>query len=98
MLAVLLLVLQSASDPPHVYDGRLRQTDVHLPRIDAAVQIDGVLSEDVWTRAAVLKGFTQYRPVDSRPVADSTEVLAFYAPDAIYFGIRAFEAHGNVVR
>src|SRR5204862_4734284 len=29
---------------------------------------------------------------------DSTEVLAWYAPDAIYFGIRAYEAHGNVVR
>src|SRR3989440_9981889 len=98
MLSVLLLLLQSPSDPQQVYDGRLRQTDVRLPRIDASVQIDGDLTEEAWRRAAILKGFTQYRPVDSRPAADSTEVLAFYAPDAIYFGIRAYEAHGNVVR
>src|SRR5256714_567181 len=98
MLSVLLLLLQSSSDPQQIYDGRLRQTDVRLPRIDASMQIDGDLTEDAWRRAAILKGFTQYRPVDSRPAADSTEILAFYAPDAIYFGIRAFEAHGAVVR
>src|SRR2546422_9707207 len=34
----------------------------------------------------------------SRPAEDSTQVLVFYAADAIYFGIRAFEKHGNVVR
>ena len=91
--------MQSASQPPPVYDGRLRQIDVQLPRIDAtAVSIDGTLDDAVWREAAVLTGFTQYRPVDSRPAADSTAVLAFYAADAIYFGIRAYEAHGSVVR
>src|SRR2546422_414891 len=99
MLAVLLLIVQSAGDPQPVYDGRLRQIEVHLPRIEnAAVRLDGVLDEPVWRQAALLKGFTQYRPVDSRPAEDSTEVLVFYAPDAIYFGIRGFETHGNVVR
>ncbi|MEX2155559.1 MAG: DUF5916 domain-containing protein [Gemmatimonadales bacterium] len=97
MLPVLLLLLQSAGDPQPVYDGR-RQSEVRLPRLEATVRIDGVLDEDVWRRAARLTGFTQYRPVDSRPAEDSTEVLAWYAPDAIYFGIRAYEAHGNVVR
>src|SRR5256712_762793 len=98
MLSVLLLLVQSAGAPQSVYDGRLHQTDVRIPRIDAGVTVDGVLDEEVWHEAALLKGFTQYRPVDSRPAADSTEVFAFYAPDAMYFGIRAYEAHGNVVR
>jgi hypothetical protein len=98
MLPVLLLLLQSAGDPQPVYDGRLRQIDVQVPRLEATARIDGVLDEDVWRRAARLIGFTQYRPVDSRPAEDSTEVLVWYAPDAIYFGIRAYEAHGSVVR
>src|SRR5919198_114104 len=99
MLAVFLLVLQSAGDPQPVYDGRRKQIEVRIPRIeDAAVRLDGVLDESVWHQAALLNGFTQYRPVDSRPAADSTEVRVFYAPDAIYFGIRAFEVHGDVVR
>src|SRR5437867_9946152 len=99
MVAVLLLFLQSAGDPTPVYDGRLHRLEVRVPRIDApSVYIDGVLDEAAWQQAALLTGFTQYRPVDSRPAEDSTEVLAFYGPDAVYFGIRAYEAHGNVVR
>jgi len=91
--------MQSAGAQQAVYDGRLHQIEVHLPRIeDAVVHLDGVLDEDVWRQAALLTGFSQYRPVDSRPAEDSTQVLVFYAPDAIYFGIRAFEQHGNVVR
>jgi len=97
MLPALLLLLQAADGPP-VYDGRLKQTEVHIPRVEATVTIDGVLDEPVWSSAARLIGFTQYRPVDSRPAEDSTEALVWYAPDAIYFGIRAYEAHGNVVR
>ena len=90
--------MQSAGAQGPVYDGHLRQLDVRVPRIEAAVHIDGVLDEDVWRQAALLTGFSQYRPVDSRPAEDSTQVLVFYAADAIYFGIRAFERHGNVVR
>jgi hypothetical protein len=93
-----LLALLQAPDPGPVYDGHLKQLDVRLPRVEATVTIDGVLDEAVWGRAARLIGFSQYRPVDSRPAEDSTEVLVWYAPDAIYFGIRAYEAHGNVVR
>src|SRR6266550_3570536 len=98
MLPALLLLLQSAGDPGPVYDGRARQLDVRLPRIDTTITIDGRLDEPVWQRAALLTGFSQYRPVDSRPAADSTEVLVWYTPDAIYFGVRAFESHGNTVR
>jgi uncharacterized protein DUF5916 len=98
MLPVLLLVIQVVGAQQSVYDGHLRQLDVRVPRIEATVRIDGVLDEDVWRQAALLTGFSQYRPVDSRPAEDSTQVLVFYAPDAIYFGIRGFEKHGNVVR
>ena len=44
----------------------------------------------------MLTGFSEYLPVDGLPAEDSTEVLVWYSPTAIYFGIRAFEAHGAV--
>ncbi len=81
-----------------VYDGRSRQLDVAPPRIDTTIVVDGNLDEAVWRRAAILKGFSEYRPVDGSAATDSTEVLVWYSSDAIYFGIRAFEPHGNVVR
>ncbi|HEX4601310.1 MAG TPA: DUF5916 domain-containing protein [Gemmatimonadales bacterium] len=96
----LLFVLQSAvpGDSARVYNGLAHQLNVAVPRIEATVKVDGVLDEPVWRRAAVLTGFSQYRPVDGRPAADTTQVLVWYSGDAIYFGIRAFEAHGAVVR
>ena len=94
----LLLVLQGSPDPGSTYSGTAKQLDVHIPRFEAEAKIDGVLDEPVWSRAATLTGFSQYRPVDGRPAEDSTAVLVWYAPDAIYFGIRAFERHGGAVR
>ncbi len=94
----LLFVLQGAADGGATYNGSAKQLDVRIPRFEEPVKIDGVLDEPVWSRAAMLTGFSQYRPVDGRPAEDSTAVLVWYAPDAIYFGIRAFERHGAVVR
>ena len=81
-----------------MYSGRANRTRVDVPRIDTVASVDGDLSDRVWTRAARLVGFSQYQPVDGRPANEPTEVLVWYSPDAIYFGIRAREVHGNVVR
>jgi hypothetical protein len=89
-------LISAPADTQLVYDGRARQLDVAIPRIDTSVAIDGRLDERVWQRAARLTGFSQYRPSDGRPAEEKTEVLVWYAPDAIYFGIRATESHGTV--
>ena len=81
-----------------VYRGLDRQLAVDIPRLDGDVPMDGTLSAPQWRRAAVLAGFSEYQPVDGRAAEDSTQVLVWYARDAIYFGIRAFESHGAVVR
>lgn len=86
----------ASSAPPDVYNGRAGQTAVRAPRIDTTIAIDGSLSAPVWRRAAVLTGFSLYQPVDQRPAPDSTNVLVWYSPTAIYFGIQAFETHGPV--
>ncbi|MBL8979872.1 MAG: hypothetical protein JNM53_15765, partial [Gemmatimonadetes bacterium] len=62
---------------------------VSIPRRDTAVLVDGRLDEPVWREAARLTDFHQYQPVDGRPAEEATEVLVWYAPTAIYFGIIA---------
>jgi hypothetical protein len=100
MFASLLLVaqLQTATNVaiPLVHSGREDRTAVRPPRSELPVTIDGVLDEPVWTQAVVLSGFSQFSPVDGVPAHDSTEVLVWYSPTAIHFGIRAFEGHGAV--
>ena len=87
------------SGPPADYVGRANQLQVQIPRIegeDATVQIDGFLSERVWSRAAVLSGFSQYKPQDGIAASDSTRVLLWYSASALHVGIRAYEQHGSV--
>jgi Domain of unknown function (DUF5916) len=93
-LAAALAALAAASGP--VYLGTERNIRVAIPRVDAAIQVDGQLSEPVWLEAARLSGFSQYAPDDSQAASDRTEVLVWYSPTAIHFGIRAHAAAGTV--
>jgi len=70
-----------------------------IPRIEAAeIRVDGVLDEPAWAQAARLTGFWQYQPVDGRPAEEATEVLVWYAPDAIHFGIVAHDREPSAIR
>ncbi|MEO5511140.1 MAG: DUF5916 domain-containing protein, partial [Longimicrobiales bacterium] len=89
-IALLALLAQSPaqSAPPAVT----------IPRIEGSVRIDGALDDEVWKQAALLGDFHQYEPADGRPAAEKTEVLVWYAPDAIYFGIRAHDTQPDRIR
>ena len=79
-----------------IYNGRANQLRVRPPRLEeVGVAIDGRLDEPQWARAALLTGFSQFSPSDGTAAEDSTEVLVWYSPTAIHFGIRAYESHGT---
>ena len=92
MFLPLLLLLQGSQDPTIV------PASVSIPRLEATAEIDGRLDEPAWGQAARLSGFHQYQPVDSRPAEEATEVLVWYAPTAIYFGIIAHDQDPGSVR
>lgn len=69
-----------------------------IPRLEAATAIDGVLDEEAWAQATRLTGFWQYQPSDGRPAEEQTEVLVWYSPDAIHFGIVARDASPSTIR
>ena len=96
LLAFFLLLYSGLIDPPTRYDGRAGKLAVQVPRLEVEPAIDGKLDEPVWGEAALLTGFSQFSPADGVAAADSTEILVWYSPTAILFGIRAFEAHGAV--
>ena len=98
MMLSTILGLALLQLPAQAGSGRSGQINVRVPRITTAAVIDGQLDEPAWSQATRLTDFSQYQPVDGRPADDPTEVLVWYGPDAIYFGIRARELHGDVVR
>ncbi len=97
MLLPLLLALHLGNtDPASVYNGRAGRLDVRIPQRVVDITVDGEPSESVWGEAALLTGFSQFSPVDGVAATDSTEVMVWYSPNAIYFGVKAYEAHGGV--
>jgi len=69
-----------------------------VPRVDASIAVDGTLDEPAWAQATRLTGFSEYRPVDSQPASERTEVLVFYSPSALYFGIIAHDSAPGSIR
>jgi hypothetical protein len=90
----LLLLLQ---DPGAVVEGKGSPT-ADIPRLETSIRVDGSLDEPAWSQATRLTGFWQYQPVDGRPAEEETEVLVWYAPDAIYFGIIAHDRNPGAIR
>jgi uncharacterized protein DUF5916 len=97
MLALLLLVQGPDPAPTAIVEGKGSPT-AEIPRLEASIQLDGKLDEPAWSRATRLTGFWQYQPVDGRPSEEKTEVLVWYAPDAIYFGIIAHDRNPASIR
>jgi len=71
---------------------------VTIPRIEAEVQVDGRLDEPPWAEAARLGGFWQQQPVDGRPAEEQTEILVWYSPEAIHFGVVAHDSQPGTIR
>ena len=69
-----------------------------IPRLEEPVTIDGRLDEPAWGKAARLTGFSEYRPVDSQRASERTEVLVWYSPEALHFGIIAHDSDPSSVR
>ena len=78
------------------FSGVDRQLAVRPPRLDAEVVIDGALDEPAWQQASQLVGFSRYAPVDGGAAERATEVLVWYSPTAMHFGVRASAPPGTV--
>ncbi len=97
MLALLLILQASGPSSGAVVEGKGSPT-AEIPRLESEIHIDGKLDEPVWAQATRLTGFWQYQPVDGRPAEEETEVLVWYAPDAIHFGIIAHDRNPAAIR
>src|SRR5688572_10271812 len=65
-------------------------------RRDGPILIDGRLDEGAWAKAPVAKQFTQSYPNPGRPDT-TTQVRILYDDDAIYVGVRAFDARPDSI-
>ncbi len=61
------------------------------------VIIDARLDDSAWVHAPVAGQFTQSYPNQDQPAVDPTEVRVLYDNDALYVGVRMFDAHPDSI-
>jgi hypothetical protein len=93
-----LLLLQAVGSSSGVVVQGTGSPTATIPRLEADVQVDGKFDEPAWSQATRLTGFSQYQPVDGRPAEEQTEILVWYAPDAIHFGVIAHDRSPATIR
>ncbi len=60
------------------------------------LELDGILSEPLWERAAVVQDLTVTSPVEGARPTYPTEILLAYDADALYVGIRCHDDPSQV--
>jgi len=78
-------------------------TSARPPRVTAAarrdgpIAVDGHLDEPAWARAAASDDFVQSYPTPNAPAQDPTRVRVLYDDEALYVGVRMFDAHPDSI-
>ncbi|MCH1570284.1 MAG: carbohydrate binding family 9 domain-containing protein [Longimicrobiales bacterium] len=81
------------------YDGTRAEVEIETPSVASAeIDVDGRLDDAAWGQAALLEGFTQFRPIEGSEATQRTEVLVLVDDDAIYFAVKAFDEDPSGIR
>ena len=65
---------------------------VTIPRIDESVKIDGFLDDPFWKKAASIKNFYTFHPVDGQPAEEQTAALLGYNQSSLYIAFICFDS------
>ncbi|MES2623997.1 MAG: carbohydrate binding family 9 domain-containing protein [Pseudomonadota bacterium] len=97
-LLVFAPVVASAQAPAtEPADGVTGGKIINITNLQADPDIDGVLDEEVWSRAPVIDDFHQMSPTEYAEPTQRTEVRIFYTEDALYIGARMYETDPSLI-
>ena len=81
------------------YRGTFAEIEIATPAVESAnIDIDGRIDDAAWAQAALLDGFTQFKPIEGTPASQRTEVLVLVDADAIYFAVKAYDDDPAAIR
>jgi hypothetical protein len=69
-----------------------------VPRLDAPVEVDGVLDEIVWKQAWSAELPVEVNPGENTPAPVRTEVMLFHDEGALLIAFRAFDPNPSAIR
>ncbi len=97
VVAPLLVVIAAGASTPTEPAGR-GSAPHPIPRVDARIDVDGVLDEAVWQQAWSTTLDYEVRPGENTPAPIRTEVLVMYDANRLYVGFRAYDPDLAAIR
>lgn len=67
------------------------QKTIEACQVESKIVIDGIIDEEGWSTAEVVKDFTQYKPSPGTPASQRTEVRLIYDDNAIYIAAICYD-------
>ncbi|MDX2059816.1 MAG: DUF5916 domain-containing protein [Gemmatimonadales bacterium] len=95
-MKTLWLVLVTIAALPRVAPAQLVDGELRVPRLSRRPAIDGVLEDEVWSKAAVLDRWVQINPGDNATPYGRTVAYLGYDDQAFYLAIRAADQPGRI--
>ena len=62
-----------------------------------AIEIDGYLNEEDWSRTQVIDDFTQQSPDEGQPITEHTEVRMLYDTEKLYIGFECYDSEPHQI-
>jgi len=97
MLVRRLAILALSTAPIVVAGAQEARRSMRAVRRTMPLVIDGKLNDPAWSLAPISAGFLQSYPKPNAPATDPIDVRVLYDNDAIYVGIRLFDAHPDSI-
>ena len=70
---------------------------IEIPKLSERARIDGVLDDDVWSRALLIDDFHQYEPVEYAEPSEKTEIWIYYTEEALYIAHHFWESDPDLI-
>ena len=91
-----------ASPTANAHQGDREAAEESVPTIAAVravdeVRVDGLLDEEVWSRAPLASGFRQRNPEEGEPISQRTEFQVAFDDEAVYVAVRAFDRESEKI-
>ena len=70
---------------------------IEIPKLSERATIDGVLDDDVWSRALLINDFHQYEPVEYAEPSEKAEIWIYYTDEALYIAHHFWETDPSLI-
>jgi hypothetical protein len=77
---------------PLLLPAQVRSKILTALRIEVPIEVDGLLSEEIWSKAPEAGDFVQFQPDRGAPGTEKTLVRVLYDSENIYFGFLCYDA------